>query len=76
MLFLHFGKEKHGATGKAVPDDEEAHPQSQSYCLLCDFFTGTAVPKAPESPDNGGRPHEMTGSPCLCSFMPKALTDW
>lgn len=25
VLFLHFGKEEHGATGKAVPEDE-AHP--------------------------------------------------
>lgn len=72
MLFLHFGKEKHGATGKAVPDDEEAHPQSQSYCLLRDFITGTAVSKTPESPENGAKAHEM-GSSCLCSFTPKEL---
>lgn len=34
-----------------------------------------AVSKGPESPENGGKPHEMTGRPCLCSITPKALTD-
>lgn len=30
VLFLHFGKERHGATGKGIPDDEELHWESQS----------------------------------------------
>lgn len=43
MLFLHFGKEKHGATGKAVPEDEEAHRRS-ARVIAC-FVTSSQAPQ-------------------------------